>query len=355
MKSNYRIILTLLYMSLFVPDVRCEIGSLNPFDEVTNVTVASGWSKLTDVATIEMPRKINVRDGQVLTQLNSVIRTGDAVKISGGYNGTMKVEFEGFVRSVGKNVPLKIECEDYMYLMKLDAYSFKLTKPTLSTIVEQLLNGARMTSKRSEGFDFDVQVTDTEPLFDQFTVRNMTGAQVLNQLKEKFPIMAYFRHDPDGVNKPVLIVGYRYSEAPPSEVPILRFGSNVPRTGWKLTYENADDIKVKIKAISNLKNGKKRIVEVGDADGETRTRNYPEVTQSQLETFAAEELKHAKRDGFKGSVTAFGEPFAKHGDVVFIDDPIYTNESGSYLVDETVWKFSHRPSIRRTIKLGLSA
>lgn len=343
-------------MSLFVPNVRCEIGDLTPFNQVTNIEVTSSWTKLTDVAVIEMPRKINVRKNQILTELNNVVRKGDPVKIAGGYNTNSKVEFQGFVRSVGKNVPLRIECEDYMYLLKLDAHSFKLKEPTLEHIVEQVLNGTQLAVKRSEGFLFDVQVTETEPLFDQFTARNMTGAQVLNHLTDKFPIMAYFRHDPDGVNVPTLVVGYRYDEAPPEKKPILRFGTNVPRSGWQLDYQNAEDVKVKIRAISNLKNGKKLIVEVGDLDGETRTlNNYQVPTKTQLTKIAEEELKHYKRDGFSGSVTAFGEPFIQHGDVIVVDDPVYTHEEGSYYVDETVWKFNHSPSIRRTAKLGLKA
>jgi hypothetical protein len=347
--------LTLILMSVFIPNIRCEIGNLQPFSTVTSIEVQSSWSKLTDVARIEMPRNINVRNGEILIDLNSVIRKGDSVKISGGYNPETNVEFQGFVRSVGKNVPIEIECEDYMYLLKLDAHSFTLKEPNLKQIVNQLLTGSRLKDKRAKGYDFNLQISDTDSLYKDFTVRNLTGAQVLQQLTDKFPLMAYFRIDPKGVNKPVLVVGYRYDETPPEARPILRFGDNVPRTGWNLTYENAEDVKVKIKAISNLKNGKKLIVEVGDADGETRTRNYPEVTKEQLTTFANEELKHFKRDGFQGSVTAFGIPYVKHGDIIVVDDPVYTKESGSYLVDETIWSLDHSPRVRRKIKLGLKA
>ena len=347
-------------MSVFVPDVRCEIGDLTPFSEINQIEVNSSWKTLTDTATITMPKNIRVRDAQVLTDLNSVIKKGDPVIISGGFRPEMVREFQGFVSRVSKNVPLQIDCEDYMYLLKLDAHSFALKEPTLKDIVNQLLTGTNIDQYRSDGFDFNVHVTDTEPLYDVFTARSETGSQVLNRLVGELPFASYFVIDPNGLDKPTLIVGYRpgfegYIPGVTSLKPVLRFGENVPADGWRLEYQNQDDVKVKVKAISNLKNGQKIIVEVGDPSGEIRTSNYHPMSKEQLTKFAKEELQYFKRDGFKGTVTAFGKPYVAHGDVIIVDDPIYIKESGNHFVDETKWTFSHSPYIRREISLGLKS
>lgn len=347
-------------MSVYNPDVRCEISDLKPFREINRVEIDSSWKYLTDVAVIDMPKNVNVRDKQTLVELNDHVRKGDSVIISSGYKPNMKREFQGFVRSVSKNVPLRIECEDYMYLLKLDAHTFSLKTPTLADIVNKVLDGTNLQSRQSEGYRFNVSITDTEPLYDQFAARDETGAQILQRIKDELPLAAYFTIDPEGESIPSLVVGYRpgygsYSATEAPLKPVLRFGENVPNNGWQLEYQNEDDVKVKIKAISNLKSGKKLIVEVGDSGGEVHTRNYPPVTQSQLEQYANEELMNFKRDGFSGQVTAFATPFIRHGDIVIIDDPIYTEEKGRYFVDETVLTITDKPTIRRKVVLGLSA
>ncbi|WP_420581937.1 hypothetical protein [Reichenbachiella sp.] len=357
---NVVLTLTLILMSVFNPDVRCEVGNLRPFSEINQVQVTSSWKNLTDVATIDMPKNVVVRqDNQTLTELNDHIKKGDRVIISTGYSPNMNMEFQGFVRSVSKNVPLRIECEDYMYLLKLDAHTFSLKEPTLKDIVNKVLTGDNIDQMRADGYDFDVSITDTEPLYDQFTARSATGAQILQQIKDELPFAAYFTIDPEGNNKPQLIVGYRpgygsYTADESNLKPVLRFGTNVPKNGWNLTYQNEDDVKVKIKAISNLKSGKKLIVEVGDPTGEVHTRNYPPITKDQLTQYANEELRNFKRNGLDGQVMAFGEPFIKHGDTVIIDDPIYTKETRRVIVDETVLTITEKPTIRRKVVPGLN-
>lgn len=349
-------------MSVYVPDVRCEIGSLAPFREVNHITVDSSWKQLTDTATITMPRNLDFARNNVTFEagLNDVIKKGDSVKLSGGYNGTRRNEFQGFVSRVSKDVPIRITCEDYMYLLKLDSQSFSLKAPTLKDIVNRLLTGDNLKSYQSLGHTFNVAVTDTEPLYDSFTVKSLTGAQVLDRITSELPFSAYFTIDPEGIDKPTLVVGYRpgFSNYVPGVTnlkPVLRFGENVPASGWRLEYQNPEDVKVKVRAISNLKTGKKIIVEVGDPSGELRTSNYGPLSESQLKEFAEDELQYFKRDGFKGSVIAFGDPYIRHGDVVKVDDPIYIKESGNYFVDRTVWEFSEKPYIRRRVEIGLKS
>lgn len=341
-------------MSVFIPDILIQIGDLRPLSSVRSVEVRSSWQQLTDTCSIEMPRNVRVRiDKQTLTQLNNYIRKGDAVTVSAGYAPRRRREFQGFVRSVGKGVPLQIECEDYSYLFKLDSYSMSWASATLKDVVDHILTGANLQERRAAGFDFNVSLVDPGAELGKFAIRNLSGAQVLQHIKDVYGLVSYFETDPDGLEPPTLVVGFPYNRAAPSTVPQLEHGANV--ANWSLEYRNAEDVKVRIKAISNLKNGKKRIVEVGDPEGELHTRNYPEISLAQLRSYAEDELKNSKRDGFAGAITAFGTPYIRHGDVLQVDDPVYTRESGRYFVDATTWQFSEAPSIRRQVTLGLQA
>lgn len=361
MKNHIVLLLFITLMSVYKPVISCEVGELNPFSSVHKVVVDSAWTKLTDTATIDLPKNLRIsgnRKNQTLNNINAVIRKGDAVKITAGYDPNTYVRFQGFVTSVSKSTPISITCEDYMYLFKLDSYTFSLKNPTLSDIVKRVMSGVNINDKISDNYSFDLSVSDTEPLYDQFTARSETGAQILQRVIDEMPFAAYFIIDPDGQNKPVLVVGYRpgfgtYTVGETNLKPVLRFGSNVPESGWQVEYQNEEDVKVKIKAISNLKNGKKLIVEVGDNDGETHTRNYPPISKDQLTQYANEELKNFKRDGFKGKVTAFAEPFIKHSDVVILDDSIYTQDTDRLLVDQTILTITDKPTIRCEVIPGL--
>jgi hypothetical protein len=342
-------------MSIKVPQITIHLANLKPFSKVNRVTAAHSWQTLTDTCTILMPKNIRVKQGdRVLNGLNDTVKRGDPVKVMSGYKPNQKVEFQGFVRQVKKNIPLEIVCEDFAYLLKLDTYSISWKSVNLKTIVSHLLTGPNIKAKIAEGFSFKVDVLDADPF--PFAIPKENGAQALLQLFQTFGIVSYFRYDPDGLEVPTLVVGFKYPgkrDRINARKPILRTGLNV--IDWNLEYLNKDDVQVRIQAIINRKNGIKQIIEVGNPEGTLRTLNYPDMPEDLVRRSAEEKLSEFQKDGFDGTVKIPGIFFIQHGDVVVLDDPIYTNEKGYYFVDGTVWTFTEEPRVTRELTIGEAA
>ena len=119
-----------------------------------------------------------------------------------------------------------------------------------------------------------------------------------------------------------------------------------------LTFENADDTRIKIKATSMQPDNTKIEVEAGDADGEVRSFfTYNVDSADDLRTQAEAEIEKYKFTGFRGSFFTFGEPFIKHGDSVKLVNRKVSEIDGYYLVDAVNTTFG-MDGFRQTISLG---
>jgi hypothetical protein len=99
-----------------------------------------------------------------------------------------------------------------------------------------------------------------------------------------------------------------------------------------LQYKSADDVRIKIKAISKRKDAKDLKVEVGDQDGEVRTRHYYEIDNEELIKNANADLKAIKVDGYSGDIVGFGLPNkVRHGMQASIIDESYEQRTDSVL------------------------
>lgn len=95
----------------------------------------------------------------------------------------------------------------------------------------------------------------------------------------------------------------------------------------------ADDIRIKIKAISLLESGGKIEVDAGDPDGDTRTLFKYNVSERELKAMAEREASRFRFDGFRGSITTFLTVVFKHGDEVELVDPKIPERDGIYLIE----------------------
>lgn len=340
-------------MPVHLPEITVFIAPLKPFSQIHKVRIASSWQQLTDTCTIVLPLNIKIRDGdKVLAGLNDIVFRGDGVTIRAGYKPNHStVVFRGFVRQIRKNIPLEIICEDYAYLLKLDTYSVSWKSATLRTIVNHILTGDNIKKQFDNGFNFTLDVLETEPF--PFAIPKENGAQALQRLQQMLGIVSYFRYDAKEQLPPVLVVGFKYPgkrDRVKANKPVLRTGVNV--VNWNLTYQNKQDVLIQVQAIINKKNGTKKVIKLGTEGGSVRTLNYPDMPEDLVRQSAEEKLNGFTRDGFDGTVTTFGAPVINHGDVVVLDDPIYTREKNAYFVDGTVWEFSHKPSITRELNIG---
>ncbi len=301
---------------------------------IESINVKSSWRALTDTAEIVLPRNLDYK-GQKLDQ---VILRNDPVVIKVGYVGReMITEFEGYVREVEPNVPIRILCEDEMLKLKAG----KITKSWRNAKLEEIVKLI------APGYTYKIQDAKLS-----YICKDKTPAQVLLDLRD-YGVYSYFRKI-DG--KLTLVSGFPY-QLEFSKL-TLHMQKNVNKNDLK--FRSATDYRLEVKAIANLPTGRKTIEHwpYKDVEGaELITMNYGELStdeaerKKQLLAYAQAEYTKYKVDGYRGNVVLWQIPIVRHGDQVRVIDARYPEREGIYIVDATILE-SAEPYVKRTCELG---
>jgi hypothetical protein len=348
------------------PDRKGEM--IIPFLESYNVQ--STWESLTDTGSITFPKNLYYKNEfGTLQRLNGtdvniggfngdpLILRGDSVTLNVGYRYFDKTGkeiidteniFSGYVSKVSTNIPIEIELQDNMYILKQTSLKPKTftDKNTLEDILKYIIEGTNLT--------IDVLTTTN---LGPFTIGNETSAQVLNRLQSTYNLDAYF-------NGNTLICGvFRYREDK-IVTHLFDFEKNIIDSN--LEFNRKDDLKLSAIAYNNVteakggttKDGKTRttkkrievLVELNNSangyvlkeptenkEGERRTFFFIGAkTKEELGKLAYEKLKQYYYDGLKGSFTTFAIPFVKMGDNVKLNSKRYPERNGTYKVKKVV-------------------
>jgi len=309
----------------FVMTCEVLVGNYR-FSQVVSAKVDSTWEELADTATIELP---NLSD-----KLEKGIEPGDRVVIKHlGYEGKPKQEeFRGYVKQLRPNVPLTLECEDETYQLRKKDLENSWKKTTLAEVVDYII--------QRTGIQLVSEVPNIN--LERFRLSDTNAAQALQKIKDELGLVAYFRGNE-------LYVGLAYNDRL-NEVR-YNFEKNVIQPD--LEFKTEDDVKLKIVAKSILEDNSQFEVEVGDADGERRTiYKYNIKDKDTLKQIAQEELDKYKYTGYRGSLTGWLLPNARHGMIAVIQDPEYPSRAGRYVIDRVVTSFSESGG-RRTVYPGV--
>jgi hypothetical protein len=341
---------------------------------VNEVEVIKSAKVLEDTATIKIPTTARLtRAGQFISEVPSAsaFAVGDEVQIWLGYDGILKEEFRGYVRTIKLTTPLSIECEDATYLLRKKHFNQSWKKVTLKEVLNYIVKGTGIeiaTSKLPS-------IT-----FHGFYLRNVNGAKALQELKDKYGLTIYF------TQFKTLFVGLSYDTEDETRVR-YEVGTNVIE--HDLVLQDSQDVSMKVKVIGILPDGSRLETEVGDgaepdkydkkrkkkagvkratteidnadfsatgkdSDTETRTAFFYNIrTVAELQKLGLEELRKYKRTGFKGGLTTFLRPFCTVGNIAFVNDPFYPERGdGDYLIDKITTTFN-TSGARRKVEIGL--
>ena len=307
-----------------------SIGTLELDNLVHEVQIESSFNELTDTATISIAKNIKVNGRSIL----DYIQVGMPVNIKLGYQdrGVDKIneEFDGFVvRSPRPTMPIVIDCEDYSYKLKSGSVTETYTDTTLKKVVADIANGV------------DFEVFDTA--VSKLSVTKATPAQILKKIEQIYGLKSFFRGT-------TLIVGKPYSQNLPEVT--YKLQENVIDNS--LEYRLKEDVQIQITAVSMNSDNTKEEVKLGDQDGESRTIHFYNTSTEDLKRLGTEALSRLKYDGYRGDLTGFGLPFAKHGYVVRLIDEIYEVRDEKYFIDKTSVSFGPG-GYRREVQLGQKA
>jgi hypothetical protein len=175
-----------------------------------------------------------------------------------------------------------------------------------------------------------------------FRVSKASPAQVLDELRNTYFLKSFFREGK-------LYVGLAYW-ASLQKTHKIRFDLHVPTDGNNLEFVRKEDIKIKLVIIVISKDNSKNEYQYGDKEGEERTFHYFNITKAQADEYAKKEEERLRYDGYRGSLTIFGQPTFFHGDVADITDPVYPERDGKYLVKSVSTSFG-TDGFRQTLEL----
>lgn len=288
------------------------------------VEVQSSWKTIADTAVVELPN--------VQGLLDKKVKPGQEVIISCGYNDTLAEVFRGYVSAVSPTTPMRIECMDEMWKLRQETISNSWRSVSLKEVVQFIAPGAIAT------------VPDIT--LNPFRLDKVTRAEALEHIKETYGLAVFFRG-------PELYVGLPYGI---DEEPFrhkYHFQQNVASFG-SLEYRRAEDVKVKVKAISVQPDNSRVEVELGDTDGEQHTLHFYNLTEAELKKQANEKMALLKFDGYKGTFTGFGFPAMQHSGIAELEDGVYPDRGGHYFVDAVTITYGPN-GYRREISPGKKA
>lgn len=270
------------------------------FSAVHNCTIVEDTEALTDTCELELPKNIKW-EGYTSENNHPPIKRGDKVIVKIGYDEELETRFVGYVRSVDAHTPVRIKCEDQMFLLKqtkLIPTSFK--KATLQEVITYLL--------AETGIEFEL--IDKNIQIGKYRIVKSTVAEELQELRERYLLSSYFRNIN---NKTVLYVGLKFPLDNRKKV-VFTHGKNI--ISESLEYRRKEDIQVRVEAVSFGKKHKKTTIEVGDKEGDIIKMRIDGLTATELEKYALQALERYKQNGLKGSFETFGVPEVSKCDMV---------------------------------------
>jgi hypothetical protein len=278
-------------------------------DAVHEVEVNSSWSDLTDTCTIKLPRNYKWHDRELATGDNPVFRRKMPVRVEVGYDGQAFEVFRGYIRDVKATIPIEIVCEDEMYLLKTRVFTGSYRSVSLTKLVGDLVEGL---------MPYEV-IANQE--IGQYRISKSTPAKVFEDLREKRFVKAWCRTG-------TLYVGW-VMVPKLQRKHVFAFGENIIENNLEWRVE--EDVEIRLKGVIMYPDDKKKELFEGPVSGEERTFHAYNVTEAAMRKLMQAEIKRLSFTGYRGTMTVFGVPNVRHGDIVVINDAKYDRSRESFV------------------------
>lgn len=286
----------------------------------SKVKIEQSWKKLTDTASITLPRKVKDFDRY---KVNEVFQAGDPVIIRLGYNGDLYEEFTGYIFKVTTGVPIEITLEDEMYMLKRETVSVSKKSCTLKELLNEIAPG------------YTVLCDDTAIGSVRYSKKLVS--EILDDLKTKMGLYTYFRGK-------TLVSGRTSIDGGKRTKIILE-----KQAQESLKERNIEQVYVRLESLQ--KNGKMLKGEKGEKKGNTINIKQPNLTKIEIERIVNDTYKKATQPGLEGDLTLFGIPRLQHGMIVDLSSILYPEKDGAYYID-SITKEADTKTYRQVAKLG---
>jgi hypothetical protein len=295
-----------------------ESGQQYIFDYCNDIEIRSSAKDLTSKAKITLPRKFSFRGKVISGNGESIFNRGDQVKIQLGYYPDLKQVYEGYVTTISSALPIVLECEDKMFLLKKTKVKYTSKEAKLADLLKNILPA----SIQYKALDVNV---------GSFRISNKSVCDVLDKLRQSYGFSSYFRKDG------LLSVGFPYDSTFTS-TQSFHFEKTIIDDS-DLKFQKEEDVIIQIRAISIQRDNSKIEYTAGDLSGSVITKHTTNSDLASLKKFAESKLKEVKYTGYTGMFETFGEPIIYPGDVAKLDSNKLPERNGSYSVDGVIRRF----------------
>jgi len=324
---------------------------------VTNLQIVSGWDIFTDTCVITLPKKMQEKGKSIVTGDDSLFKIGNKVEVALSYHpNEEKKVFQGYLSRVKPGIPMVLECEDAMWLLKQVPMNCSSKEPiTLGKLFSEFDKAIGEAGGDSEflnnlkeiKFDSSDEFKETE-LGKFRSGQGQSITSVLDDLKKKFGFHSWVRENT------VYVVGATYYKTIDSEPSTFGFQSDIISS--ELEYKDEDDVKITITGISVLDKPEdpttdKIEVTAGDTGGQQKLLYFHNMKKGDLQTKVDGIVPDYKYTGFFGAFLTFGEPTVFHGGRVELEDKKEKTRNGIYLIKGVEYSFG-MGGFRQKIKLG---
>lgn len=306
--------------------------------------IKSSRNTYSDTATIVLPQKMSNKTQKI----SDLINVGDRITVEAGYKN-MTTIFDGYVKSIDPNSPMKLECEDEAFIYKIQSLPENTNKQykniTFNGLLSEIYKG---------------QYKSTDDLIGTITIDNNAGLlDVLDYLKNTFYVDVYWQ-------KNTLYVGYELFKEPEKTI-ILDIQGNVPIGTDNVIKLKQNDLLTVAYGLSPQKDGSKIELYAYYKDvqnneivyttkkpiGNINKLEVPEQSEADLKKLLKRWLPKLYYSGLSGDITTFGAPDVNHGDEAKIIDRRIPDRNGIYEIIEVVKTFSVTDGYKQKITLGL--
>lgn len=296
--------------------------------KVSAIEVESTWKEMTSRGSITIPRKVGYFDRH---KVRDTFRRGDQVSVWFGYDDTLVQEFEGYISEVSADIPIVIKMEDEMFKVKKLPVNFSHPNISLDKLLKTIAPGYEIDCLQG------VQLGAVK-------LSKTTVGPVLEKLQSDWGLYTYMRGK-------TIVCGKYYADDTAENTANFHLERNCVSTS--LNYQKKEDISLKIKVVSTLRNGTKIEVDnIGDKEGNERQLTFYNIeVKAELQRLGKLEYEKYKQDRFDGSFEAFGIPSVKHGMKVSLKSTLYEDRTGVYYIEKVAKKFDMN-GIRQEITLG---
>ncbi|PTT14272.1 hypothetical protein DBR27_04315 [Flavobacterium sp. HMWF030] len=323
--------------------IKITIADNLEFRVCQSIHIESSVQVLSNTAKIELPREFRNAVDEVGKTVNisgrsilDFMKRGDAIKIEFGYDGDLQNEFEGYITSVGAEMPLLLECEDEMFKLKKAP---RITKFIKSGKLIDILK-AVLPAKYSIECNADYSI-------GKWLIQDATPYNVLEELREKAGIRAYFK------NPTTLAVGM-IVDFKAETVHKFNFSENV-RRGSSLKFQEKESKPIFLTVESKQANGSVLTISVGEKGGdEKKMKLWPNMTKSELQLWANKQQTSVSYSGFEGTLDGWCVPRTKPGHAAQLYRPFYKDrhQDGRYFIESVTIDVNGSEGIKRANNLS---